>query len=101
MMGSLSVLMKTGLFQMTGGTEENPAYQIGSPLFDKITIHLNNHYYPGGTFVIQTQNNSAANSCVSKADFNGVPVNDANIRHNDIVKGGTLTLRMEELVKYE
>ena len=96
MMGSLSVLLKTGLFQMTGGTEENPSYQIGSPLFDKITIHLNDHYYPGKTFVIQTLNNNSENICVSKAYFNGAPINDANIRHNDIVKGGILTLQMEK-----
>ncbi len=40
LMGSLSVLMKIGLFQMNGGTEEDPEYQIGSPIFDKVTIHL-------------------------------------------------------------
>ena len=98
LMGSLSVLLKTGLFQMNGGTEENPSYQIGSPVFDKITIHLNNRYYPGKTFVIQTVNNSPVNRCVSKADFNGMPVSNAEIRHNDLVKGGILTLQMEEIV---
>lgn len=36
LMGSLSVLLKIGLFQMNGGTEENPQYQIGSPIFNLI-----------------------------------------------------------------
>ena len=35
-------------------------YVIGSPLLDKATIRLDPKYYPGGTFTIQTTNNSAA-----------------------------------------
>src|SRR5690606_3798230 len=57
LMGSLNVLMKVGLFQMNGGTEENPGYQIGSPLFNKVTIHLNPNYYEGGKFEIEAKNN--------------------------------------------
>ncbi|MBD3660967.1 MAG: glycoside hydrolase family 92 protein, partial [Arenibacter algicola] len=34
LMGSLSVLMKIGLFQMNGGTENDPVYELGSPIFD-------------------------------------------------------------------
>ena len=40
LMGSLSVLLKLGLFQMNGGTEENPEYQLGSPIFDLSLIHI-------------------------------------------------------------
>lgn len=99
LMGSLSVLLKIGLFQMTGGTEENPAYQIGSPLFDQITIHLNNRYYPGNTFIIKTIDNNHVNRSVVHAGFNGTEIKDAHIRHNDLVKGGTLTLQMAEIIK--
>ncbi len=47
LMGSLAVLMKMGLFEMKGGTEIKPAYDISSPIFDEITIHLDPDYYPG------------------------------------------------------
>jgi len=46
-MGSLAVLMKMGVFSMRGGAEEKPIYEIGSPIFDEISIHLNHKYYPG------------------------------------------------------
>jgi len=38
LMGSLAVLIKLGLFQLTGGTEANPIYEFGSPLFNNVTI---------------------------------------------------------------
>ena len=100
LMSSLSVLMKIGLFQMSGGTEENPPYQIGSPLFDKITIHLNNKYYPGKTFIINAKNNSALNTSVVSVDLNGKKIEGMDINHSDLIKGGILTLEMDEVVKY-
>ena len=57
LMGSLAVLMKTGLFSVNGGTSEKPFYEIGSPIFNKITLHLNPKFYPGGKFVIEAKNN--------------------------------------------
>jgi len=94
LMGSLAVLMKIGLFQMNGGTEENPKYQIGSPIFDKITIKLNPDFYSGGTFEIQTKNNSSENVYFTRALSNGVPLNNFHITHQNMIKGGKLELEM-------
>ncbi|WP_423128340.1 glycoside hydrolase domain-containing protein [Gaoshiqia sp. Z1-71] len=41
LMSSLSVLMKTGPFSMTCGCSTEPVYEIGSPVFDRMTIRLN------------------------------------------------------------
>ena len=94
LMGTLSVLYKIGLFQMNGGTEANPAYQIGSPIFDQIKIELNPKYYPGKSLTIKTINNSDKNRYVLSADLNGKSVSSNCINHNDLVKGGMLTLKM-------
>ncbi|WP_051621246.1 GH92 family glycosyl hydrolase [Leeuwenhoekiella sp. MAR_2009_132] len=94
LMGSLAVLMKTGLFQMNGGTEADPEYQLGSPLFNKITIHLNPDYYSGKTFIIDAQNNSETNVFINKADFNDKPLQDLNLKHSNITAGGVLKLQM-------
>ena len=94
LMGSLAVLMKTGLFQMNGGTEADPEYQLGSPLFNKITIHLNPDYYSGKTFIIDAQNNSETNVFINKADFNDKPLQDLILKHSDITAGGVLKLQM-------
>jgi predicted alpha-1,2-mannosidase len=94
LMGTLSVLYKIGLFQMNGGTEANPVYQIGSPIFDQITIELNPKYYPSKVLTIKTIGNSDKNRYVLSADFNGNQVGETGIKHNDLVKGGVLTLKM-------
>ncbi|WP_299666656.1 GH92 family glycosyl hydrolase [uncultured Polaribacter sp.] len=94
LMGSLSVLMKIGLFQLNGGTEENPAYQIGSPIFDKISISLHPDYYSDTSFTIKTIQNSPANIYVEKATLNNQPVENFRIFHSDITNGGELVLTM-------
>ncbi|MEP1983675.1 MAG: GH92 family glycosyl hydrolase, partial [Maribacter dokdonensis] len=99
LMGSLAVLMKIGLFQMNGGTEANPEYQIGSPIFDEVNIKLNNNFYSGNLFTIKANNNSNANFYVSDAEFNGVSIKANSLRHDDIVKGGELILEMTNTIK--
>jgi predicted alpha-1,2-mannosidase len=96
LMGSLAVLMKIGLFQLNGGTEEDPVYLIGSPVFDRITIDLNNEYYPGEEFVIEVKNNSPKNIYVQEALLNNMPLKQLQVRHSQVVNGGTLTLFMGE-----
>lgn len=94
LMGSLNVLYKIGLFQMNGGTEENPEYQIGSPIFNKVTIELHPDYYKGGTFVINTANNDKTNVYSDAPVLNGTSLTDFTIKHDDITNGGELFLNM-------
>ena len=96
LMGSLSVLMKMGLFQMNGGTEADPEYQIGSPIFDEITIKLNPDYYSNNSFRIKTRNNAEANVYVDKVILNNEPVPNYKILHSDIINGGELLLEMSD-----
>ncbi|MEK7719365.1 MAG: glycoside hydrolase family 92 protein, partial [Bacteroidota bacterium] len=94
LMGTLAVLYKIGLFQMNGGTEANPVYQIGSPLFHQIKIELNPKYYPGKSLTIKTIDNSDKNRYVLSADFNGKTIVELSLNHQELVKGGVLTLKM-------
>lgn len=91
LMGSLSVLMKIGLFQINGGTEENPEYQIGSPVFDEVKIQLQN----GKTFTINTENNLTENYKIKTAVFNGCELKKPVLMHEDILQGGELVLDMK------
>lgn len=94
LMGSLSVLMKMGLFSMKGGSSPQPVYELGSPIFDQITIHLNPGYYSGRTFTITTKNNSSENRYIQSASLNDVPLNHWKIPHWQVVSGGELTLEL-------
>ena len=93
-LGGWYVLAGIGLFDVKGLTDAKPSMQIGSPLFDEITIRLNPQYYQGKQFTIKTINNSKENIYVQKVTMNNKTKNDLSIPFSDIVKGGTLILNM-------
>ncbi len=93
-MGAWYVMSAMGLFEMDGGCAVKPIYEIGSPIFDKVTIHLDHKYYPGGRFVIRAKNNSPKNVYIQSATLNGKPLNKPWLYHSQLVEGGTLILQM-------
>jgi len=85
------VFAALGLYPMAPG---DPWYRISSPLFERATLFLEPKFADGKTFVIEAQGNSAANVYIQSATLNGKPLNEARIRHQDIVTGGKLVLVM-------
>jgi hypothetical protein len=83
-----------GLFEMDGGASTEPAYEIASPIFNKITISLDPKYYPGKEFVIEAKNVSSKNRYIQSAKLNGQPLNKFWFRHSELIKGGRLELEM-------
>jgi predicted alpha-1,2-mannosidase len=69
-------------------------YIIGSPVFNKVTIRLDRHYYKGHVFTVIARNNSPQNIYIQSAKLNGKPLNRAWLRHDEVVAGGTLELQM-------
>ena len=91
LMGSLNALMAIGLFSMRGGCDEDPVYEITTPIFDRTVIHLDPEYYPGGdTFVIEAT--GAGKRYIQSAELNGRPLFRCWFRHSDLSSGGTLRL---------
>lgn len=84
------VFSMLGFYPVTPGV---PAYDVGSPIFDKATIHLKN----GKDFVIMASHNSHENKYVQSIRLNGAPLNQIWFRHADMVNGGTLELTMSDL----
>lgn len=91
-MGGISSLMAIGLFNIQGNVSKEPVYEITSPVFDQITIKLDQKYYKGKEFVIKAFNNSAKNCYIQKATLNGKPLNHFWFRHSDFQKGGELDI---------
>lgn len=93
-MGAWFVMSAIGLFEMEGGAAVEPMVNIGSPIFDKITIHLDKNYYSGDKFVIETKNNSGDNYYIQSALLNGEQLNSCRFKFKNIVNGGKLVLEM-------
>ena len=91
-MSSWFVMSAMGLFQTDGGCRVDPIYEIGSPLYPKITIYLSDKYFGGKTFVIEARHASPGNDYIQSATFNGKPLNQWWIRQSDLIKGGRLVL---------
>lgn len=69
-----------------------PMYVLGSPLFSKVTLSLQN----GKEFVIQASNMSERNIYINSARLNGKPFDMNYINHSTIQEGGVLSLEMVE-----
>lgn len=75
----------------------NPAsshYEIGSPVFEKVTIHLDSDYYDGNTYIIDASNASTENKYVQSASLNGRALKRPWFSHYDVLDGGHLELEM-------
>jgi predicted alpha-1,2-mannosidase len=86
-MSAFVVFSMMGFYPVTPGI---PVYDIASPAFEKVTIHLRN----GKDFVITARGASKRNKYVEKIVLNGKPLDRVWIRHADLAEGGTLELTM-------
>jgi predicted alpha-1,2-mannosidase len=68
-------------------------YVLGTPLFKKITLQLEN----GNKFVINASNNSASNKYLQSVSMNGKAWNNNWVDHFDIMKGGRLDIKMSDV----
>ncbi len=91
LMGSLGALLAIGLFQMKGGADADPVYEITAPVFARVTIHLGASQ-GGGEFVIEAANQAPGNCYIQSAELNGQPLGRCWFRHSDLVGGGKLRL---------
>ena len=78
-----------------------PFYEISSPLFEKVTIHLDEKYYKGGKFVIEAKNVSNENRYIQSAKLNGKKLSKPWFYHSELVNGGELELIMGKKPNYK
>jgi len=86
-MSAWFVLSAMGFYQVCPGQLQ---YAIGSPLFEKVTINLEN----GNKFIIRAENLSDKNYYIQSAEMNGNKYNKCYITHNDIMNGGEIVFKM-------
>lgn len=86
-MSSWYVLSALGLYAVTPGTNQ---YVIGSPIFRKATITMEN----GNQFVIEAQDNGPQNYYIQDGQLNDHPLTRNYITYDEINQGGRLVFRM-------
>ncbi|MDB4924121.1 GH92 family glycosyl hydrolase [Mucilaginibacter sp.] len=86
-MTAFVVFSSMGFYPITPGS---PIYTIGSPVFKKVTINLQN----GKQFTMIANNCSVVNKYIQSAKFNGKTINTPQFTHAELVAGGKLELEM-------
>ncbi len=81
------VFSALGFYPVTPGVNQ---YVIGSPLFKKATINLDN----GNSFTINAPNNSKDNFYINSAQLNGTEHTKTYLNFDDLQKGGDLYFDM-------
>ncbi len=81
------VLSALGFYSVCPGTDE---YVIGSPLFRKATITMED----GKKFIIEANNNDTQNVYIQSATLNGKSFDKNYVQYKDIINGGTLKFEM-------
>ena len=102
-LGAWYVMSALGLFDVKGLTEIDTKFQIGAPLFDKVTVRLNKDYYPGEKFVIEAKKQAVGDCYLQDISLNNRPQDTVQLPFSEVVKGGKLVLGLgaspnEELI---
>ncbi|MFB1039524.1 MAG: glycoside hydrolase family 92 protein, partial [Polaribacter sp.] len=88
-MSAWYIFSSLGFYPVTPGSNQ---YIIGSPLFDKATINLEN----GKSFTVEAIDNSSENKYIKSATLNGENYEFSFINHKDIINGGSLVFEMTD-----
>jgi len=86
-MTAFVVFSMMGFYPVTPGI---PWYTVGSPVFEEISIKLEN----GNTFTVKADECSEINKYIQLADFNGEEMETPWFSHEQLISGGTLHLVM-------
>ncbi len=81
------VFSAMGFYPVCPGSNQ---YVLGTPYFDKMTLHLEN----GKTMTITAKGNSDETRYVNSMTLNGVPYNHNFLNHTDLMNGGNIEFTM-------
>ena len=81
------VISAMGLYSVCPGTDQ---YVIGSPVFPKMTIHLEN----GKTLTLEAAGNSLENRYIQSASLNGKSFTRTWLTYKELTEGGIIRFKM-------
>ncbi|WP_321298408.1 GH92 family glycosyl hydrolase [Marinifilum fragile] len=93
--GTLSAWIVYSMMGMYPVCPGNTDYALSSPVFDKITIELNQEFYPGKKLEILSKKGNADDIFIKSIKRNGSSHSSYFINHADLVKGGTIEFELK------
>ena len=91
-LGAWFVLAGMGLFDVAGGSDQEPTLQLSLPMFERVRIKLHPDHFPGEEFVITVDGDPSNHKYIRSAALNGEPLNSFQFPWDTFVNGGHLHL---------
>lgn len=95
-MGALGTLMAMGLFQLRGGCEVNPSYELTAPMLERVVVHLQPDCYQAKDFVITAGPDPVHNPYIQSVTLNGQPLTKLSITQAQISQGAQLNFVLSD-----
>lgn len=89
-MSAWAVFSMMGIYPDCPGS---PYYTITSPVFDKVTLHLDKRYYPDGDITITADRSAATGKYIKSISLGGKKLNSYRISHKELIKNRSLLLK--------
>ena len=86
------------IFSMIGLDPDNPgdpSYTLTTPVFDKVTLHLDPKFYPNGDITIETDRTSPSQQYIKSITIGGKKLNGFRIAHRQLMEGKTLKMQLK------
>ncbi|MDD6078600.1 MAG: GH92 family glycosyl hydrolase, partial [bacterium] len=87
------------IFSMMGFYPACPGdvnYVLTSPAFDKVTIHLDERFYPKGKLVIESKHDTPESVYVQEVTVGDRKLKGFTLSHDRLVNAGTLRFRLKD-----
>lgn len=92
-MSTWAIFSMIGIYPDCPGS---PYYTITTPVFDKVTLHLDKKYYPNGDITIETDRTTPSQIYINNMTLGGKPLNRYRISHKELTEGKTLSLNLKK-----
>lgn len=91
-MSAWAIFSMIGLYPDNPG---NPSYTLTTPVFDKVTLHLDPKFYPNGDITIETDRTSPSQQYIKSITIGGKKLNGFRIAHRQLMEGKTLKMQLK------
>ncbi len=91
-MSAWAIMSMMGIYPDCPG---EPYYTLTTPVFDKVTLHLDRRYYPDGDIEISTDRTSPSQQYVKHVVLGGKRIDRYRISHKELVSGRKLVMQLK------
>ncbi len=92
-MSSWAIFSMMGLYPDCPGS---PYYTLTTPVFSKVTLHLDKKYYPQGDITIETDRTSPSQLYINNMTLGGKALSTYRISHKQLVDGRVLKMSLKK-----